>query len=76
MGDMFDAERLWVSAYCNDVPCYIPSKRVLREGGYEANSSLKHYGRPTRLSPEIEDRICWAVQKQLPHSFRTPPGSF
>jgi len=69
MSDMFDSGRLWVNAYCNDVPCYIPSKRVLREGGYEAESSLKHYGRPARLSPEIEDRICWTVQKQLPHSF-------
>ena len=25
----------WVSAYCNDVMAYIPSKRVLKEGGYE-----------------------------------------
>jgi putative membrane-bound dehydrogenase-like protein len=69
MGEMFDADRLWVNAYCNDVPCYIPSKRILREGGYEADRSLKYYGQPTRLSPEIENRICWAVQKQLPHHF-------
>ena len=69
MGGMFDSDRLWVNAYCNDVPCYIPSKRVLREGGYEAESSLRYYGLPTRLSPEIEDHICWAVQKQLPHSY-------
>jgi len=69
MGEMFDADRLWVNAYCNDVPCYIPSKRILREGGYEAERSLKYYGQPTRLSPEIEDRICWTVQKQLPHHF-------
>lgn len=69
MGEMFDSDRLWVNAYCNDVPCYIPSKRILREGGYEANRSLKYYGQPTRLSPEVEDRICWTVQKQLPHRF-------
>ena len=30
-----DATRLWVSAYCNDARCYIPSERVLKEGGYE-----------------------------------------
>jgi putative membrane-bound dehydrogenase-like protein len=71
MSQMFDADRLWVNAYCNDVPCYIPSKRVLREGGYEAERSMDYYGLPTRLSPEIEDRICWAVQKQLPHLFYT-----
>lgn len=69
LGEMLDPDRLWVNAYCNDVPCYIPSKRVLREGGYEADTSQKYYGRPGRLSPEIEDRICWAVQKQVPHQF-------
>src|SRR5206468_2485131 len=31
----FDPHRLWITAYANDVPCYIPSKRVLSEGGYE-----------------------------------------
>jgi neutral ceramidase len=27
--------KLWLSAYCNDVFGYLPSARVLREGGYE-----------------------------------------
>jgi hypothetical protein len=27
--------RLWLSAYCNDVFGYLPSARVLQEGGYE-----------------------------------------
>jgi neutral ceramidase len=27
--------RLWVAAYCHEVAGYIPSRRVLREGGYE-----------------------------------------
>ena len=31
----FDRTRLWVNGYSNDVPCYIPSRRVLEEGGYE-----------------------------------------
>jgi len=26
------------------VPCYIPSARVLKEGGYEVESSLIYYG--------------------------------
>jgi hypothetical protein len=29
------SNRLWVSAYCNDVFGYLPSARVLSEGGYE-----------------------------------------
>src|SRR6185436_10036271 len=27
----FDRQRLWVNAYANDAPCYIPSERVLKE---------------------------------------------
>lgn len=69
MNDMFDSERLWINAYSNDVPCYIASKRILREGGYEADSSMIYYARPTRLAPEAEDLICDAVQKLLPHHF-------
>ena len=53
----FDPARLWVSGYANGVPCYIPSQRVLREGGYEAEDSLWYYDRPARLAPESEDRI-------------------
>ncbi len=65
-----DAARLWVNAYANDVPCYIPSRRILSEGGYEAESSLWYYDRPQQLAPEIEDLIINAVRDQLPASFR------
>ncbi len=68
---MFDRERLWVNAYANDVPCYIASSRLLREGGYEVDSSMLYYRQPTRLAPETEDLICDAVQKLLPHAFYT-----
>ncbi|HEV8606987.1 MAG TPA: neutral/alkaline non-lysosomal ceramidase N-terminal domain-containing protein, partial [Tepidisphaeraceae bacterium] len=66
----FDAKRLWVSAYSNDVPCYIPSRRILSEGGYEAEGAMVYYGRPTRLAPAVEDLIIEAVHEQLPKSFR------
>ncbi|MBU6399681.1 MAG: HEAT repeat domain-containing protein, partial [Verrucomicrobia bacterium] len=66
----FDATRLWLSAYANDVCCYIPSRRVLREGGYEAEESLWYYDRPARLAPGLEDRILDAVHDLLPITFR------
>ena len=46
-----DADRLWVAAYSNDVPCYIPSRRILSEGGYEADFSMIYYGHPSRFAP-------------------------
>jgi hypothetical protein len=67
-----DAKRLWVNAYSNDVPCYIASKRVLDEGGYEADHSMVYYGRPGRLAPEAEDLIVHTVHELLPDSFAGP----
>ncbi len=67
-----DARRLWVVAYSNDVPCYIPSRRVLSEGGYEADSSLIFYGHASRFAPEVEDLIVRAVHDLLPASFDGP----
>jgi hypothetical protein len=67
-----DADRLWVAAYSNDIPCYIPSRRVLSEGGYEADSSLTYYGFASRLTPEVEDLIVGAVHDILPGSFDGP----
>lgn len=65
----FDSSRLWVNAYANDDPCYIPSQRILREGGYEAEDSLWYYDRPARLAPETEDLIDRAVHELLPKEF-------
>jgi hypothetical protein len=67
-----DGQRLWISAYCNDVPCYIASKRVIGEGGYEVDSSMLYYDRPTRLDPAVEDLIIGAVRSLLPERLNTP----
>jgi neutral ceramidase len=64
-----DAERLWVVAYSNDVPCYIASKRLIGEGGYEVDGSMIYYGRPTRLALEAEDLIIGTVHDLLPDRF-------
>jgi len=53
-------ERLWTAGYCNDVFAYVPSMRILIEGGYEADASLIYYGLPTRFAPAVEDTL---VQK-------------
>jgi putative membrane-bound dehydrogenase-like protein len=66
----FDRERLWITAYANDVPCYIPSRRILQEGGYEAESSLWYYNRPARLDPKVEGLIQDAISRQMPQDFR------
>jgi len=59
----FDPARIWVTAYANDVPCYIPSERILREGGYEGGVAMVYYGWPTRLASGVEDLIIAAVRR-------------
>lgn len=65
----FDPARLWVNAYANDVPCYIPSERILREGGYEGGGAMIFYGLPARLALETEGMIIEAVHELLPRTF-------
>ena len=68
-----DPARLWPIAYANEVPCYIASKRILHEGGYEADDSMIYYNQPTRLAPEAEDRLLDAAQSLAPAAFRLKP---
>jgi hypothetical protein len=48
---------LWVAGYSNDLCCYIPTRRVLAEGGYEADRSMVYYMQPNVWAPSIEDAI-------------------
>jgi hypothetical protein len=57
-------DQIWVSSYTNDVMAYIPSKRVLLEGGYEGQSSMMIYGMPSeRWADDVETRVVDGVFK-------------
>ncbi len=58
--------QVWVAGYSNDVMAYIPSKRVLLEGGYEAGGSMRYFR--TTLHPgywheSLEERIVGKVHE-------------
>ena len=72
------ADRTWAVAYANEVPCYIPSERILKEGGYEAGwdadqgpgvpgatSNVLFYGWAAPLASGVEDRVIAAVHSML-----------
>lgn len=67
-----DGRRLWVTAYANHAPCYIPSERVLKEGGYEGGGAMIYYDQPVPFKAGLEDRIVGAVKDQLDKMFATP----
>ena len=68
-----DNSRLWITAYANDVSCYIPSSRILAEGGYEADISMQCYGHPARFSPQIENQIIAKVKELTPKELIVSP---
>src|SRR5262249_54656916 len=61
----YPGEPLIVAGYSNDVMCYIPSRRVLREGGYEANESMIYYGQQGPFAEDVEDRIMNTVHRAM-----------
>ncbi len=60
-----DPGRVWVSAYCNDVMAYIPSLRVLKEGGYEGGGAMLYYGLPSPWRDDVEEAIIAAIARGL-----------
>ena len=59
------SDRSWIAGYANDVMAYIPSRRVLREGGYEGVGAMVYYGLPTAWAPEVEQLIVDEVHRQI-----------
>ncbi len=53
----YGAKGIIVAGYSNDVMSYIPSQRVLKEGGYEAADAMIYYGLPGPYTEEVEDLI-------------------
>jgi hypothetical protein len=60
-------KKTWVAGYTNDVMAYIPSRRVLVEGGYEGGGAMVYYGLPTVWDMTVEEEIVSAVK-----GFRKP----
>lgn len=56
-------EDTWVAGYTNDVFAYIPSVRVLKEGGYEAGGAMIGYGQPRPFTAAVEQIIADKVDE-------------
>lgn len=59
----FGWDNTWVAAYSNDVFAYIPSRRVLEEGGYEGAGAMVAYGRPAPFRPAVEELVAGKVRE-------------
>jgi hypothetical protein len=59
--DALGPTRLWIAAYSNDVYGYLPSARVLREGGYETRGLI--YGGIGLFAPDAEVALVGKVKE-------------
>ncbi|HZT30128.1 MAG TPA: neutral/alkaline non-lysosomal ceramidase N-terminal domain-containing protein [Bryobacteraceae bacterium] len=59
------AARLWVAGYSNDVFAYIPSRRVLQEGGYEGGGAMIYYVEPGPFAPSVEETIISKTEEMV-----------
>jgi len=61
-----DSPAIWVAGYSNDVFAYVPSRRVLLEGGYEAGGAMRYMTTVLQhgpFAPTIEKRIVDKVRQ-------------
>lgn len=52
-----DGPAVWVAGFCNDVFAYLPTLRVLREGGYEGGTSMVWFSLPGPFTETVEERV-------------------
>ena len=70
-----DRERFWLNAYSNDFGCYIPSERLVAEGGYGGGAEVPYFALPTTLQAGLEKLIIDEVHRQVPDAFHVPKGT-
>ena len=59
----YPRQKQFVMGYSNDCPAYIPSLRVLKEGGYEGGDSMVYYGVHGPWAPSIEEDIMKTIHE-------------
>jgi hypothetical protein len=59
-----DGVRVWVAGYSNLVHAYVPTKRVLAEGGYEGTQAVIYQSLPGPFRDDCEERIVESVHRQ------------
>lgn len=60
-----EGQPVWVAGYSNLVHAYVPSRRVLLEGGYEGTEAVIYQALPGPFRADIEERILECVRQEL-----------
>lgn len=63
--------RVWIAGYSNHVFGYLPSLRVLKEGGYEGGGAMVYSAYPGPFAESVEDRVI-GKSLELAQKVRSP----
>ena len=63
--ELAGSSRVWVGGYSNHVFGYLPSLRVLREGGYEGRTAMIYSAYPGPFTESVEERVLGKVRELL-----------
>ena len=53
----FADDQLWVAGYSHEVFAYLPSERILAEGGYEGGGAMVYFGWHGPFEPGVEELV-------------------
>ena len=70
-----DRKRFWLNTYSNDFCSYIPSERLVQEGGYGGGSEVPYFALPATLKSGLEQLIIDEVHRQVPIPFHAAKGT-
>jgi neutral ceramidase len=70
--DALGFNRLWIAAYSNDVYGYLPSARILREGGYETRGL--YFGGIGLFTPDAQEHLVAKVRELAKVAGRKSPN--
>ncbi len=54
---------VWVAGYSNHVFGYLPSRRIVKEGGYEGGGAMRYTTFPGPFDESVEDRVVGQVKE-------------
>lgn len=61
----YGIDTTWVAAYCNELYAYVPSRRVLEEGGYEGRTGMAEFGHAAPFRSDVEEIIASNVDELI-----------
>jgi hypothetical protein len=72
--ELAGSSAVWIAGYSNDVFGYVPSVRVLKEGGYEGGGAMRFTLLPGPFAPSVEERIIGKVHELTAKVRNSPRG--